>query len=140
MKTRSPQHTWLVRLAVGLPLLWLVLGLWLDPDPRGFGTHEQMGLPACQAREWLGFACPTCGATTAAVYLLHGQPIESWKTQPFGFLFVLGTLALCLQILRMHHRGDDAFAMLLEGGGRRWGTAFLFSLAVGWAWRLLACG
>lgn len=137
MEARSPQHIWLVRFAVGIPLLWIAVGLWLEPDPRGFGTHEQLGLSACQVSESLGLPCPTCGATTAAALLLHGQPVESWNTHPFGFLFVLGTLAFSLQVLRMHRRGDDAFAMLMEGGGRLWGTAFLLSLAVGWAWRLL---
>jgi len=120
--------------------MWLALGLWLEPDPRGLGTHEQLGLPACGVREWSGFPCPTCGTTTAAALLLHGQPVVSWNTQPFGFLFVLGTLAFCLQVLRTHRRGDDAFTMLMEGGGRRWGAAFLLSLSIGWAWRLLVCG
>ena len=137
---RSAQHLWLVRLVLGIPLLWLALGLSLESDPRGFGTHEQLGLPPCQVREWLGVSCPTCGVTTAALLLLHGQPTESWHTQPFGFLLVLGSLVLCLQILRVHQRGDDAFAMLMERGGRRWGGVFLFSLFLGWAWRLLVWG
>ena len=140
VEARSPQHIWVVRLAAALPLLWLAVGMWLEPDPRGFGTHEQMGLPACGAREWLGFSCPTCGVTTAAALLLHGQPVESWQTQPFGFLFVVGSLAFCMQVLQVHRRGDDAFAMLMGGGGKRWGAAFLLSLTIGWTWRLLVCG
>jgi len=137
VRGRSKQHVWLVRFAVCIPIVWLVLGLSLDPDPRGFGTHEQLGLSACYAREWLGVPCPTCGVTTASVLLLHGHPLDSFQNQPFGLLLVLGSLAFSLQVWIAHRRGQDAFASLMESSGRRWARAFVVGLLFGWAWSVL---
>ena len=37
-------------MAVSTLILIAVLAIarWLEPDPKGFGTHMQLGLPACQ--------------------------------------------------------------------------------------------
>jgi hypothetical protein len=58
--------------------------LQVTPDPRGHGTHEQMGLPACGWVVQYNKPCPTCGVTTAASHLVHRQPWQALKTQPFG--------------------------------------------------------
>jgi hypothetical protein len=51
----------------------LVAASRLEPDPRGFGTHEQLGLTPCSFYRWTGRLCPTCGATTAWAHLLDGH-------------------------------------------------------------------
>ena len=59
---------------LGLGLLGLlVVASRLEPDPRGFGTHEQLGLTPCNFYRWTGRLCPTCGATTAWAHLLDGN-------------------------------------------------------------------
>ena len=45
----------------------------LTPDPRGYGTHEQLGLGACGFTRLTGWRCPTCGMTTAWAYATRGD-------------------------------------------------------------------
>ena len=72
---RTREHLWLVVLVWAIPLVLGTMALVLEPDARGHGTHEQLGLPACHARDWLGVPCPGCGVTTAVVYLGQGHPL-----------------------------------------------------------------
>ena len=71
--TRSKEH-WIV-----LALAWLalggafLLGRFLEPDPRGFGTHEQLGFRACLPVELWNVPCPGCGVTTAVTLAVHGE-------------------------------------------------------------------
>jgi hypothetical protein len=56
---------------VGLVLLFTAR--WLEPDRRGYGTHEQLGLTPCFFQEWTGHVCPACGTTTAWAHALRGE-------------------------------------------------------------------
>lgn len=64
----------------------------LRPDPRGQGTHEQLGLPPCTFRVLFGKRCPSCGMTTAWAYFMQGQPLRALQTSVGGT--VLAGLAL----------------------------------------------
>ena len=74
----------------------------VQPDPRGHGTHEQLGLDACGWPLAYGIPCPACGCTTAACLVVHGRIVEGFATQPFGASVAAGGLllgahaALCL--------------------------------------------
>jgi hypothetical protein len=56
----------------------------VEPDPRGFDTHVQLGMTACGWPMHYGMPCPTCGCTTAACLVVHGRWIDAVLTQPFG--------------------------------------------------------
>jgi hypothetical protein len=82
----------LVLLAAGALLLGLLAtAAWLTPNPRGMGTHQQLGLPPCTIVAWYGVPCPSCGMTTAWAHLLRGQPIAAARANAGGAL--LGLLA-----------------------------------------------
>ncbi len=72
------------------------------PDGRGHGTHEQFGMEPCGWPLVYGVPCPTCGCTTAAAQVVHGDVLGAFVTQPFGAaVAVVGLLAgahaiLCL--------------------------------------------
>jgi hypothetical protein len=52
----------------------LLFTAWrLAPDPRGYGTHEQLGLAPCAFYVWTGWKCPSCGMTTAWAHAMHGD-------------------------------------------------------------------
>jgi Protein of unknown function (DUF2752) len=63
----------------------------LTPAPAGFGTHQQLGLPACTFLHWTGYPCPSCGLTTCFAHAAHGDLLAAFIAQPFGVLLFLMT-------------------------------------------------
>lgn len=74
-------------------LLVLVIAAGLAPDPRGEGTHTQLGLPPCGWATHFGKPCPTCGMTTAFAHAAHMGFWTGFKTQPMGLVLALFTAA-----------------------------------------------
>jgi hypothetical protein len=60
----------LVALGLAAPL---GVAAGLRPDGRGFGTHQQLGLPPCTFWVLFGRRCPSCGMTTSWAHLVRGQ-------------------------------------------------------------------
>ncbi|HIQ20984.1 MAG TPA: DUF2752 domain-containing protein [Planctomycetes bacterium] len=84
------QRAGLLGLALGLCVPLVVAGL-LVPDPRGYGTHEQLGLPPCSATVLFGGRCPTCGMTTAWAWLVRLRICEALRANVGGVLLGLAT-------------------------------------------------
>ena len=51
----------------------LMVAVFLAPDPRGYGTHEGLGLPPCTFSVLFSKACPSCGMTTSWAHTVRGQ-------------------------------------------------------------------
>jgi len=64
------------------------------PDPRGYGTHEQLGMAKCSWPIHWGVPCPTCGATTAACLVVHLSPLRALAVHPFGAVVAASGIAL----------------------------------------------
>lgn len=133
---RSPGHRWLVLGAALVPLVMMAVALGLEPDARGYGTHEQLGLPACATRAWFGVPCPACGCTTAVTRLWSGDPLGAFFAQPFGFLLGAGLPLLASWVLWMHVSGRDAARALGRARADRWGRAIAGTIALAWLWKL----
>ena len=73
----------------------LLLASQLRPDPRGWGTHEQLGLPPCTF----------LSMTTAWAQVTHGRPLDALQTHATGSLLALGTLATGLTAVVVAARG-----------------------------------
>jgi hypothetical protein len=75
-----------------------VLGLsaYLKPDPRGYGTHAQLGTGQCGILIVTGYPCPTCGMTTAFAHAVRGQWWRSFLAQPGGFVMAVATMVLAV--------------------------------------------
>jgi len=104
---RSQEHWILLVGSLGALAVFVVLALWMHPDPRGFGTHEQFGLPACRMMEWTGIPCPGCGVTTSIALFAHGRFLDSLRNQPLGFIVALAIPLCALWALASHVRGRD---------------------------------
>ncbi|MGB4708591.1 MAG: DUF2752 domain-containing protein [Fuerstiella sp.] len=70
-------------LALGL-LGVFAIAIALKPDPRGFGTHQQLGLPPCTFQSLTGHDCPHCGMTTSFANFVRGDFGAAWNANPVG--------------------------------------------------------
>lgn len=90
--------------ALGLGGL-LALASRLEPDPRGFGTHEQLGLQPCAFAVLTGRLCPTCGMTTSFAWIARGRPREAWRVNPAGCLLALASAPCAVWLVVAAVRG-----------------------------------
>jgi len=77
----------------------LVVASQLRPEPRGFGTHEQLGLPPCSFATWFGRRCPACGMTTAWAHVAHGQWRAAARTHVSGTFLAIVAVPIALAAL-----------------------------------------
>ncbi len=84
----------------------LVSARRLEPDPRGFGTHEQLGLTPCYFQELTGKVCPLCGGTTAWVHVLRGELAQAVRSNLAATLLCVGAVigSLWLMWVAAHGR------------------------------------
>ena len=122
-------------LAAGAGILGLALVIaarGLEPDPRGYGTHEQLGLSPCFFQEWTGRVCPACGTTTAWAHALRGD-IRQAAAANLG-----GTLLCAVVVVGAPWLLSSAFAgrWLVVRPTLRWvlaaGTAWLAVALLDW--------
>ena len=82
---KGPARALMIVAALGL---MAVLGVarWLKPDPRGYGTHTQLGLSPCMFARVTHRPCPTCGMTTSFAWFARGRFDRAWRANPAGSL------------------------------------------------------
>lgn len=114
--------TWPQRLALltlgGTLLTLLITARLLDPNPQGYGTHQQLGLPPCTFQQWFGKRCPSCGMTTAWTHLLRGHCGRALQSNAGGALLGVAAGLLTPWLLLSGLRGrwwwkplDDRLAL-----------------------------
>ena len=129
----------LAGLALGL-IAVLTTARVLSPDPRGFGTHTQLGLGRCAFLAITGKPCPSCGMTTAFAWSVRGQWGSAWNANPAGsiiaplcFLLVPWLLVVSISGKSRPFRSVDVplISAVLLGVGLT-----LLSWAIRFLWRL----
>lgn len=100
--------------ALGLAVV-LCIARWLVPDPRGFGTHTQLGLAPCAFAMVTGKGCPTCGMTTSFAWFARGRFDRSWRANPAGSMLAPTCLVLIPWLLIGAARGRPVGVQSLEG-------------------------
>lgn len=86
----------------------LGVAVFLEPDPKGLGTHRGLGLlfgdklfPPCSWPLVSGLPCPTCGMTTSFSNVVRGRLITAFFAQPAGMVLcflTIGTLVYSLYV------------------------------------------
>lgn len=102
-------------LALGAVLL-VGVARTVEPDPRGFGTHEQLGLSGCAFRRLTGWRCPTCGMTTALAWAVRGRWDRACGANPAGLVFLFGLAVLVPWLWASAIRGRPAWGARSLGG------------------------
>ncbi len=105
-------------LAIFGSLTVLGIAVTLDPDERGFGTHEQLGLAPCDYYVQTGFPCPTCGMTTAFTNMAHFDVPAAFRANPAGVLLFLLTLGTPFWFSHAWWTGQDPFRFASHPVGR----------------------
>ncbi len=116
----------------------LGIAIWLDPDPRGLGTHEQLfrgGMP-CSFVLTSGLPCPTCGMTTSFAHMMHLQPLAAFKVQPAGAIFCLATIVVFWYSIYIVAVGRAVRINWYRIGPVRFMLAIGFILLAGWGYKL----
>ena len=134
--TRSNEH-WIVLVGAFLGLvLLLVLACFVAPDPRGYGTHEKLGLPPCAMMKWFGVPCPGCGVTTSVTLATHARFLDAARTQPFGLVVALAIPLAAIWAVVGHLRGRDLYRDLNAVRPGPWLWWIGGALALSWFYKL----
>jgi hypothetical protein len=88
-RARALLITWSLVLLGGF-----VVAYRLEPDPRGFGTHQRLGLPPCTIRAVFGIPCPSCGMTTSFANITKGRWRQAARANVSGLILALVCLVL----------------------------------------------
>ncbi|MBN2210670.1 MAG: DUF2752 domain-containing protein [Sedimentisphaerales bacterium] len=127
-----------IRLAAGAGamVIWsvMVLASFLQPDPRGLGTHEQLGFPECGFYERTGWPCPTCGMTTSFSYVSRGQIVKAFIVQPAGAVTALLGLILSLFLFDEAVSGVPWHLRLVGMNIKLLFIIYCVILLIGWMW------
>ncbi len=116
----------------------LGVAIKLQPDSRGYGTHQQLGAAPCGMIVRTGLPCPTCGMTTAFAYTVRGNWWAAFRSQPAGFILALTTIATVVISLRVVMTGRWPRALLNDRFVFRLFIALLVLLVAGWGFKLLS--
>lgn len=86
------------RVLLGLWVVFLISGFLLaaslEPDPRGYGTHQGLGLPPCSFQVLFDISCPSCGSTTCFSHFVRGQWVSAVRANVSAFLLALVCAAM----------------------------------------------
>ena len=121
---------------IGLCLTPLVIAVGLEPDHRGHGTHEQMGLEPCGYLVETGRPCPTCGMTTAFANTVRLRLPSAFAANPGGLFLALVCMAIPIYIVDSWRRRLPASRFFQTWLGRRWLIISIAVLLLGWIIKL----
>ncbi|MEM7228176.1 MAG: DUF2752 domain-containing protein [Planctomycetota bacterium] len=115
----------------------LLVAAYLDPDPAGVGTHEQLGLTPCGWMLAADMPCPTCGMTTAFAHAAEGNLLQSLRTQPLGACLALATAMACLVGAFVATTGSRIGLMYRRLWTRRFIWILGTSVVVAWVYKII---
>ena len=108
---------------------------WLEPRASGYGTHTQLGMPACSFLVRTGIPCPTCGLTTSMALTARGRLGRALAAHPFGvFLFAAAATLAAAGGVELAS-GRDMIRKFRPSVW--WAVLFVAGILAGWGCNLL---
>jgi hypothetical protein len=118
-------------------LVPLVVAWLLEPDAKGYGTHQQMGFPPCTLVALCGVRCPTCGMTTAWAAVVHGRLLDGLAASVGGVLLAFLAIGSVIGLAATAFFGRRP-RWFPDTNGFAWGgTAIAAVTLIDWAVRIL---
>jgi hypothetical protein len=65
------------------------LAVSLEPDSRGYGTHQRLGLPPCTFQSMFNLPCPSCGMTTSFANFVRGRFRQAADANSAGLMLAI---------------------------------------------------
>ena len=112
----------------------LAVSAWLHPNGAGYGTHRELGLPACGFLSQTGYPCPSCGMTTAFADMAHARCADAFLAQPFGVVLFAAVVVLAVAGLGELATGRDMIRYLRPGPW--WAVATMSGMLLGWGFKI----
>jgi hypothetical protein len=118
-----PRAAWYVRTALLVVAALLSLVFFIATQVRPFeddgkpmqqGSHQSIGLPACNFKVWTGMPCPSCGMTTSFAHLVRGNVWYSLRANWVGTGLALFCAALVPWAIASALRGRYYWIRSLE--------------------------
>lgn len=109
----------------------------MTPDPRGLGSHEQLGLPPCGMFTAWKLPCPTCGMCTSFALGVRGKFISAFHAQPAGLGLFVATAVCCALCVRVLVIGRALRLPIPLWPLQRWVILVASVLLFGWAYKCL---
>lgn len=128
-KMTMAERILVVLVTVGIPIV-MGIAMRLTPDPLGFGTHQQLGMPPCTFRTVTGLSCPHCGLTTSFAWFVRGQWSQAARANAAGLVLAVSAVLSWPWLLLVSVKG-------LWLGIRNPGPVLLISFS---GWLLLSLG
>ncbi len=133
----SPRER-LAAMAVTLGVLAVAgIARLLHPDPRGLGTHEQLGLPPCMMTVIFHIPCPFCGMTTAFSLVIHGRFMQALRVQPAGCMAACFAITLGLASLLFAIIGKGPMGILSPPVMRWLGWVLMIGILAAWIYKII---
>lgn len=114
----------------------LATAMSVQPDGRGYGTHESLGLEPCGYLQRHGHPCVTCGMTTAFSHTVRLQLPRAFRSSPAGMLLCLLLIALPAWIIHSLATGAPALRFLLWPYGRLIPVALFLIVIASWLYKI----
>jgi hypothetical protein len=127
----------LVALSVALSCLAvLITAAFLRPDPKGIGTHTELGLAPCSMLGTTRLPCPSCGMTTSFAWLVRGNLAASLWVQPMGTLLGLAAAMTVWSGLYIAITARPVHRLLRGAPVSYYVMAPLLLAVLAWAWKI----
>jgi hypothetical protein len=111
------------------------------PDPKGYGTHTQLGLLPCGFHFTTGYPCPSCGMTTAFAWVMRGRFDRAWAANPAGSLLAPACVVAMLWLTACAVKGRPCWgARSIDGPAVVLVVATAGVSLLAWIFRLMVLG